>query len=113
MSHDTHDAHAHGHSHEENPSIPFKAAFLFVLIIVGLFVASMGFVKSMSHDDSGHGGAHTEAAHDAHGAAATHEAAHGDATHEEHGVPAAEGAHQEAAHHEGAAHQEAAPAEHH
>jgi hypothetical protein len=108
MSHDTHEAHAHGHSHEENPSIPFKAAFLFVLIIVGLFVAAMGFVKSMSHDESGHGGAHTEATHDAHGAAATHEAAHDASAHEEHTAPATEGgAHQEAEHSKEAA------AEHH
>ena len=53
MSHDTHE-HEH-HSANDNPSVAFKSAFYFVIILAGLFVAAIGFVKSMSHDEGGHG----------------------------------------------------------
>lgn len=103
MSHDT-----HGHHHEpqnEKPVIAFKAGLYFVLILAGLFIASIAFVKSMSHDEGGaHGGHHTEATghggHEAnghegagHGTEAGH--SHDAAAHGEHGAAAP--AHQEAA----------------
>lgn len=101
MSHDTHDA--HGHHHEpanDKPVVEFKSAFYFVLILAGLFIASIGFVKSMSHTDDGH---------DAHGAQhteATGHNEHADTTQEEHhntNAPAATEDHKNTT----------APAEHH
>lgn len=60
MSHDTHEH--HHESHNDKPVIQFKAAFYFVMILAGLFVCSIGFVKSMGHDEGHateeHGGAH-------------------------------------------------------
>lgn len=104
MSHDTH-GHEH-HSANDNPSVAFKSAFYFVIILAGLFVAAIGFVKSMSHDEGGHVAAHGTEQH------ATHEG-HGEATHEEHNAMKHE-EHQEAAPaHEEEAKHEAAPAEHH
>ena len=73
MSHDTHN---HHDTQNDKPVIAFKSAFYFVIMIAGLFIATIGFVKSMSHDEGGH---------DAHGAAHS-EAAHG--THEEHATEA-------------------------
>jgi hypothetical protein len=98
MSHDTHEHH-HETSHDK-PVLEFKSAFYFVIILAGLFIASIGFVKSMSHNEGGH---------DAHGAqhseAVGHEATHGEATHE------AAPMHEE---HAATGHdEEAAPAEHH
>lgn len=84
MSHDTHEHHHHD-AHNDKPVIPFKAGIYFVLILAGLFLASISFVKVMSHDEGGHdahgGGNHTEApAHHegtgAHEAAAPHEEGH-------------------------------------
>ena len=78
MSHDTHDTHGHHHdTHNDKPVVEFKAAFYFVLILAGLFVAGIGFVKSMSGSHE----THTEAAgHNEHGAA-THEATSEDHSH--------------------------------
>jgi len=104
MSHETH---AH-HEHDAKPVVQFKAGIYFVLILAGLFLASIAFVKSMSSDEGGHG-AHTEATHGEHeGAAATHEATEEHAAHE--AAPATE-AHGEAGHEAPAAAPE--HAEHH
>lgn len=84
-------------THEEKPIISSRSAMFFALIIVGLIVGTMNFVKAMSHSE-GHGGGHgehqTEAAHgaEAHGEAAHeatgHEAAAHDTTHAaEHNAP--------------------------
>jgi hypothetical protein len=71
MSHDNHNH--HHDTHNDKPTVEFKSAFYFVIILAGLFLASISFVKSMSHDEAGHGGhgaQHSEAtSHDA----ATHE----------------------------------------
>jgi hypothetical protein len=101
MSHDTHEH--HHESHNDKPVLEFKSAFYFVIILAGLFIAAIGFVKSMSHDEGGHdahGAQHTETTH-GHDGAATHKEA-GNAA-----EPTHEG-HAEAEHKE-----EAAPAEHH
>lgn len=64
-------------THEEKPIISSRSAMFFALIIVGLIVGTMNFVKAMSHSE-GHGGGHgehqTEAAHGApaHGTPAAH-----------------------------------------
>lgn len=105
----SHDNHGHHHdTHNDKPTVEFKSAFYFVIILAGLFLASISFVKSMSHDEGGHGahGAqHSEAAgHEAHDAAAPHEGA----KHEE---KKNEGEAHENAHPE-AEHKEAAPAAH-
>ena len=94
-SHDT--AHA-GHHEQSNSKSAFSASFWFVMILVGLFIASLNFISAMSHDE-GHGGGH----------ATTHEAA---ATPHEGGEAAPAEGH-EAAHHEATAadtthHEEAA-----
>lgn len=102
MSHDTHEH--HHESHNDKPVLEFKSAFYFVIILAGLFIASIGFVKSMSHDEGGHdahGATHTEATGHGHDAAATHEEAN-------HEAAPAHDAHGAAEHKE-----EAAPAEHH
>lgn len=105
----SHDNHGHHHeTHNDKPTVEFKSAFYFVIILAGLFLASIGFVQSMSHDEGGHGahGAqHSEAAsHETHDAAATHEGA----KHEEmkNETDAHENAHPEAEH------KEATPAAH-
>lgn len=101
MSHDTHEH--HHESHNDKPVLEFKSAFYFVIILAGLFIAAIGFVKSMSHDEGGHdahGAQHAEATH-GHDAAATHEEA-------QHAAQPAHEGHGEAEHKE-----EAAPAEHH
>ena len=58
MSHETH----HEEHHHEGPQIDikksrsaFSASFWFVLILAGLFIASLNFITAMSHDDDGHG----------------------------------------------------------
>ena len=101
MSHDT-----HGHHHDtpnDKPIIEFKSAFYFVLILAGLFIASMAFVKSMSHSEGGgheaHGAAHSDAGHAAHQEGAEPETA-------------APSSHDSTAHKDGVHHEEAAP-EHH
>lgn len=85
MSHDTH-GHQHD-THNDNPSVQFNSAFYFVIILAGLFLAAMAFIKSMSHTEEGHGAAHaqhTEApAHEGHASEATHEATTTDSTHHE------------------------------
>jgi hypothetical protein len=72
----SHDNHGHHHdTHNDKPNVEFKSAFYFVIILAGLFLASISFVQSMSHDeaghDGGHGAQHSEAA--SHNSAATHE----------------------------------------
>ena len=104
MSHDTH-GHHHD-THNDKPVVEFKSAFYFVLILAGLFIASIAFIKSMSHNEGGHeahGAAHTEAGH------AEHQDAHHEATEHEATAPTH---HDSAAHAEAEHHEEAAP-EHH
>jgi hypothetical protein len=103
MSHDNHNH--HHETHNDKPTVEFKSAFYFVIILAGLFLASISFVQSMSHDEAGHGGhgaQHSEAS--SHDAAAGHEAA----KHEEmkNETEAHENAHPEAEH------KEATPAAH-
>src|ERR1043165_548711 len=65
MSHETH----HEEHHHEGPQIDikksrsaFSASFWFVIILVGLFIASLNFISVMSGDDEGSHGSHaTEA----------------------------------------------------
>lgn len=103
----SHDHNNHGHHHHDaeadKPVIAFRSAFYFVLILAGLFVCSIAFIKSMSGGHEAGHGAHqaTEAGH-----GGTHEAAQGT---EAHDAPATE------AHHgaEAEAHEEPAPAEAH
>ncbi len=85
MSHDTHQ---HHETPNEKPTLQFQSAFYFVIIIAGLFIATMAFIKSMSHDEGGGHGAHasghaTEATHESHEAAGA----------EHHEAPATEEAH--------------------
>ncbi len=103
MSHDNHNH--HHETHNDKPTVEFKSAFYFVIILAGLFLASISFVQSMSHDEAGHGGhgaQHSEAT--SHDAAAGHEAA----KHEEmkNETEAHDNAHPEAEH------KEATPAAH-
>jgi hypothetical protein len=55
MSHDT-----HGHSKENQTIISFKNSFWLVVIIVGLFIAALNFVKAESSSDEGEGKEKTE-----------------------------------------------------
>jgi hypothetical protein len=103
MSHDNHNH--HHETHNDKPTVEFKSAFYFVIILAGLFLASISFVQSMSHDEAGHGGhgaQHSEAS--SHDAAAGHKAA----KHEEmkNETEAHDNAHPEAEH------KEATPAAH-
>lgn len=102
-------SHSHNSSDKENKSIiSFKNSFWLVVILVGLFIASLNFVQAESAPEGeGHGG-HEATTHEAHGKAAGHEAKHAEATHEE--ATHEEAAHEEGAHEE-AAHEEAMPAE--
>jgi hypothetical protein len=50
MSHDT-----HGHSKENQSIISFKNSFWLVVIIVGLFVAALNFVKAESGSEEDEG----------------------------------------------------------
>ncbi len=50
MSHDT-----HGHSKENQTIISFKNSFWLVVIIVGLFVAALNFIKAESGSEEGAG----------------------------------------------------------
>jgi len=113
MSHDNHNH--HHETHNDKPTVEFKSAFYFVIILAGLFLASISFVQSMSHDEAGHGGhgaQHSEAtSHDAaagHGAAGHGAAGHEAAKHEEmkNETEAHDNAHPEAEH------KEATPAAH-
>ena len=56
MSHDTN----HGHSKEKQSIISFKNSFWLVIIIVGLFVAALNFVKAESGNDEEKGKEATE-----------------------------------------------------
>ena len=51
MSHDTHN----GHSKENKTIISFKSSFWLVVIIVGLFVAALNFVKAESGGEEAKG----------------------------------------------------------
>jgi hypothetical protein len=108
MSHDNHNH--HHETHNDKPTVEFKSAFYFVIILAGLFLASISFVQSMSHDEAGHGGhgaQHSEAP--SHDAAAGHGAAgHEAAKHEE--MKNETEAHNNA--HPEAEHKEATPAAH-
>ena len=58
MAHET-----HHHSSDNQPRTAISSSFWFVLILAGLFIAAVNFVRSSSsgHDDhgSGHGAAET------------------------------------------------------
>jgi hypothetical protein len=107
-------------THEEKPLISSKAAMMFALIIVGLILGTMNFVKAMSHSEEGHGGGHgTEASHGAAGhegaahEATSHEATGHEATHDTAAAHAAE-THEakDSTHHEAAAEHHEAAAKH-
>lgn len=68
MSHET--THHHDAPHSKGPKTPIGAAFFFVAILAGLFIAAVNFTNVMGHDDEGHGGGHGETTHEAttHGA---------------------------------------------
>ena len=73
MSHDTHHT-----TTDKRPGSSFTASIWFMLILAGLFIAAVNFVKVMSHDDGGHGEEHaTEHAAPAHHDAETHHEAEG------------------------------------
>jgi hypothetical protein len=105
MSHDA----QHGHSTENKAVISFGNSFWLVIILVGLFIASVNFIQVESAGE-GHEGGHGETTHETHhtgghGAPTGHEATH-EAT--EHPAEAAEPAAKEVAPATGA--EEAAPA---
>ena len=56
MGHDTN----HGHSKENKTIISFKNSFWLVIIIVGLFIAALNFVKAESGSEEGEGKANSE-----------------------------------------------------
>lgn len=84
MSHDTHNQ----ASETTSSTTSFRSAIWFVILLAGLFIAAVNFVRAMSHDEEGHGGGHeaTEQVHHDQNAAehATEatEPAHGHATEE-------------------------------
>lgn len=41
----------------------FFSSLWFALLLAGLFIASVNFVRVMSHDEGGHGDAHATEAH--------------------------------------------------
>ncbi len=51
MAHDT----QHGHTKENKTIISFKNSFWLVIIIVGLFIAALNFVKAESGGEEGKG----------------------------------------------------------
>ncbi len=56
MAHDT-----HHHGADERPSVvPFKSAFWLVLILVGLYIASLNFIEVESKGEEGGKGEKTE-----------------------------------------------------
>ncbi len=65
MSHDTN----HGHSDKKETIISFKNSFWLVIIIVGLFIASVNFIKAESGGEEGEakGKEATEMKHEAAG----------------------------------------------
>lgn len=67
MSHETHQP------IDKKQVISMKSSFWFVLIIAGLFIAAVNFVSAMSHNEEGHGGAHTTEAPAHHDAAPGHD----------------------------------------
>jgi hypothetical protein len=81
MSHEAHHD-THHTPADTKPNTSYYAAFWFVVIIAGLFVAAVNFVNVMSNDDEGgHGaGGHATEHTTEHGGAATHEATPAHAT---------------------------------
>lgn len=97
-AHDTHNADT-DHSGELKSKTAFRSSFWFVIILVGLFIAALNFVRVMGNDHESAGGHeahgtehhdaaqpgktpmeaeapdHAEGAHDAHSPAATDSAA--------------------------------------
>lgn len=57
MSHNTHD-----HSAENKTIMPFKSSFWLVIIIVGLFIAALNFIKVEGSDEGEAKGEQTEKA---------------------------------------------------
>ena len=45
-------SHDHGHSKENKTIISFKNSFWLVVIIVGLFIAALNFIKAESGDET-------------------------------------------------------------
>ena len=108
MSHDTHHTHEAHHENavqEKKSKTALRSSFWFVLILAGLFIAALNFVKVMGSDDGGgHGASHATEAH----ATEAHESGMHDAT--THPYDAAPHADEPAgnAHPADAAHEEAA-----
>lgn len=59
MSHET----IHTTNANKKISTSFYSSFWFVVLLAGLFVAAVNFVRVMSHDDGGHGSGHSTEAH--------------------------------------------------
>ncbi len=59
-------SHEHAHT-EEKPNTSSFSGFLVALLLALFVLGLLKFTQSMSHDDAGHGGAKTEAAHGAAG----------------------------------------------
>lgn len=68
MSYET--THHHDAPHSKGPRTPIGAAFFFVAILAGLFIAAVNFTNVMGQDEEGHGGGHGAATH---GTSTTHE----------------------------------------
>lgn len=98
MAHETHhDAHAHHAPADTRPTSSYRAAYWFVIILAGLFIAAVNFVGVMSHDEGGHGGHDTEAPSAQHGQPASHHAPEATGGHDDMGPTHATGAQGEGA----------------
>jgi hypothetical protein len=98
MAHETHhDAHAHHAPADARPTSSYRAAFWFVIILAGLFIAAINFVGVMSHDDGGHGGGHGTEAGAQHGQPAGHHEPEAKSGHDDIGPSHATGAQGEGA----------------
>lgn len=58
MSHDTHSHHDHETAHDHNKErkvsiVSFKSSFWLVIIVVGLFIAAVNFIKAESGGEEG------------------------------------------------------------
>jgi hypothetical protein len=87
MAHDTHGS----HQTDNKPTTSFQSSFWLVIILAGLFIAAVNFVKIMSKEEA-HGSA-TEQMHNGHSSEGTH---HESSKPEDHST---EGAHSEAHNH--------------
>ncbi|MEO6832202.1 MAG: hypothetical protein ABI378_07380 [Chitinophagaceae bacterium] len=51
--HDTHQGEAENADRKKSKS-SFRSSFWFVIILVGLFIGALNFIKAMSHGEEGH-----------------------------------------------------------